>query len=118
MSKLTSFDHEQVATDNLLDLAVATKRQLERIKQDYTIICDEMSRRVEAGELDPGGFSHNDIFFVYSIGKVTWDHPEYIQKIEANLKTAKECAIAQGLSIKGTGAPFWTLKGIGKEIHD
>lgn len=105
---------DSFTTDELLDQVVTAKEQLKRIEELFKVLCDEMTRRVEVGTLDPGGFSHNDVPFAYSEGKRTWDWPKTIKSMENDVKDAKLRAIADGSAIPKIGAPFWTLR-LGKD---
>lgn len=99
-----------LTTEELLDQSVTVKRQIKHLPELYETLCDEMTRRVEAGILDPGNFSHNDVFFTYSEGKRTWNYPENIKSMEKDVKEAKRRAEADGSAIAKFGAPFWTLR--------
>ena len=99
-----------LTTDELLSQSVTVKRQTKHLKELYEVLCDEMTRRVEAGTLDPGGFSHNDVPFAYSEGKRTWDYPKTIKSMEKDVQDAKLRAIADGSAIAKIGDPFWTLR--------
>jgi hypothetical protein len=99
-----------LTTDELLSQSVTVKRQTKHLEELYKVLCDEMTLRVEAGTLDPGGFSHNDVSFAYSEGKRTWDWPKTIKSMQEDVENAKLRAIADGSAIAQYGAPFWTLR--------
>jgi hypothetical protein len=101
---------ETLPTDDLLQQVVTAKRHLEQAKAHYTTLCDEMSRRVETGDLDPGGFSFDDVPFAYSEGKRTFDYPDNVKTLEKGVKEAKRLAESDGSATPKTGAPFWTLR--------
>ena len=102
-------DPSNISTDDLLDLACEIRHCIKRFEAHKAVIDDELSRRMEAGELDPS-FSHNDWAFAYSEGRTRWAYPDSVSTLEAQVKAAKKAAEADGTAVKGTGAPFWTVK--------
>ena len=109
MADLTPQALAALNTDQLLDLAVATKAQAKRLAGDLTLIQDELTGRMEAGELDPS-FDHDDWGFSWSEGKRSWQYPSAVTAIETKLKTARQVAQANGTATAATGAPFWTIR--------
>ncbi len=103
---------ETLPTDDLLQQVVTVKRGLEQAKGYYTTLCDEMSRRVETGDLDPGGFSFDDVPFAYCDGKKKWTYPDSVNTLDKSLKRTKEIARSNGSATFTAGASFWR---VGKE---
>lgn len=102
-------DPSIISTDDLLDLACQVRRSIKTLEASKAAIDDELSRRMEAGELDPS-FSHNDWAFVWSEGRTRWAYPDSVSILEAQVKAAKKTAESDGTAVKGIGAPFWTVK--------
>ena len=71
---------------------------------------DRLDELAEAGEIDRGGFSHNDWPFSWSAGRRIWVYPEAVKTLEAQTKAAKKAAEADGSATATNGAPFWTIK--------
>ena len=103
------------------DLCAATADQvldhltlLRTIKRDLeaadAYALDRLDELAEAGEIDRGGFSHNDWGISWSAGKTSYAYPADVQELEKKLKAAREAAKAAGTATKATGAPFWTIK--------
>ena len=102
-------DFSIIDTDNLLDLACEIRRCTKRLEASKAAIDDELTRRMEAGDLDPN-FSHNDWAFVWCEGRTRWAYPESVSTLEAQVKAAKKASEADGTAVKGTGAPFWVIR--------
>jgi hypothetical protein len=105
-----TLDFEQLSTDELLDHLVAVRQAMAALKAQDEALLDRLSELVEQGELDPGGFTHNDHAFSWSAGRKCWSYPAAVQQIEAQAKAAKKASEADGTATATTGAPFWTIK--------
>ena len=71
---------------------------------------DRLDELADAGEIDRGGFSHNDWGISWSAGKTSYAYPADVQELEKKLKAAREAAKAAGTATATTGASFWTIK--------
>ena len=96
-------------TDELLQHAIDIKAAAKRLETSLAAIQDELTKRVEAGDLDPT-FSHNDWGFTWSAGRRTWTYPAGVQALDAQLKGAKKAAEADGSAVATLGESFWTIK--------
>jgi Skp family chaperone for outer membrane proteins len=96
-------------TDELLQHACDIKAAAKRLEASLAAIQDELTKRVEAGDLDPT-FSHNDWGFTWSAGKRSWAYPPGVKAMESQLKSAKAAAEADGSATAVIGAPFWTIR--------
>jgi hypothetical protein len=105
-----TLDFEQLSTDELLDHLVNVRQAMAALKAEDEALLDRLSELVEAGELDPGGFSHNDHAFSWSAGRKSWSYPSAVQELEAQTKAAKKASEADGTATAKAGAPFWTIK--------
>jgi len=105
-----TLDFEQLSTDELLDHLVAVRQALAALKAQDEALLDRLSELVEAGELDPGGFTHQDHAFSWSAGRKSWSYPAEVQELEAQAKAAKKASEADGTATASTGAPFWTIR--------
>jgi hypothetical protein len=92
-------DHLTLLRTIKRDLEAADAKALDRL--------DELA---EAGEIDRGGFAHNDWRISWSAGKADYVYPVKVQKLEEKLKAARDAAKAAGTATKTTGNPFWTIK--------
>ena len=102
---LSDMDADQ-ALDHLIQLRTA-KAALEAADAKALDRLDELA---DAGEIDQGGFTHNDWSFAHSEGKTVYTYPEQITELEAQIKAAKEAAKASGTAVKGKGEKaFWTI---------
>jgi len=105
-----TLDFEQLSTDELLDHLVAVRQAMAALKAEDEALLDRLSELVEAGELDPGGFTHNDHAFSWSAGRKSWSYPAAVQELEAQAKAAKKASEADGTATAKLGAPFWSIK--------
>jgi hypothetical protein len=105
-----TLDFEQLSTDELLDHLVNVRQAIASLKTQDEALLDRLSELVEAGELDPGGFTHQDHAFSWSAGRKNWSYPAEVQELEAQTKAAKEASQANGTATAKVGAPFWTIK--------
>lgn len=97
------------ALDALLDRITVLKFQQKAIEAELTLLLDQLSGALEAGELDPA-FSHNDCSFSWSAGRVSYVYPEPLQQQEQALKEAQRLAVASGTATAKQGKAFWTIK--------
>jgi hypothetical protein len=105
-----TLDFEQLSTDELLDHLVAVRQAMAALKAQDEALLDRLSELVEQGELDPGGFTHQDHAFSWSAGRKSWAYPAAVQQIEAQARAAKKASEADGSATATTGAPFWTIR--------
>ena len=96
--------------DQLLNCLIEVRTGLARLKEADEILLDRLSVLAEAGEVDQGGFSHNDWAFSWSAGRKSWTYPAGVQELEVKAKAAKKAAEADGSATAKTGEPFWTIR--------
>jgi hypothetical protein len=109
---MSGVSHPVFASSNgLLDAIVSLKAEQKSIEDNLQALLHELDRRVAAGQIDPGGFRHNDWAFSWSEGRRSWAYPVPVKTLEQQLKAAKKVAEADGSATASTGAPFWTIKG-------
>ena len=105
-----TLDFEQFSTDELLDHLVAVRQAMAALKAQDEALLDRLSQLVDAGELDSGGFTHNDFSFSWSAGRKSWSYPAEVAELEEQTKAAKAAAQADNTATATTGEPFWTIK--------
>jgi hypothetical protein len=105
-----TLDFEQLSFDELLDHLVNGRQAMAALKAEDEALLDRLSELVEQGELDPGGFTHQDHAFSWSAGRKSWAYPAGVMGLEAQAKAAKKAAEADGSATVTIGAPFWTIK--------
>jgi hypothetical protein len=103
-------DLDQLTTDEVLDQLVQVRQALAALKASDEALLDRLDQLAEAGEVDQGGFSHNDYAFTWSAGRRSWTYPAGVQDLEAQAKAAKKAAEADGSATATTGSPFWTIR--------
>ena len=111
MADLTqTVEVDQLSTDEVLDRLVLVRKALAGLKASDEALLDRLDQLAEAGEVDQGGFSHQDYAFTWSAGRKSWTYPAGVQELEAQTKAAKKAAEADGSATAKTGEPFWTIK--------
>ena len=103
-------DFEHLDADQLLDRLIATRCTIAKLQAEDDAMLDRLDQLAEAGEVDQGGFSHNDWAFSWSAGRKSWAYPAAVQELEAQTKAAKKASEADGSATATTGAPFWTIR--------
>jgi hypothetical protein len=110
LTQTVEVDLDAMDADQVLDRLVEVRTALARLKATDEALLDRLSVLAEAGEVDQGGFSHNDWAFSWSAGRRSWSYPPGVQALEAQTKAAKKASEADGSATATTGAPFWTIR--------
>jgi len=110
LAQTVEVDLDAMDADQVLDRLVEVRQALARLKATDEALLDRLDQLAEAGEVDQGGFSHNDWAFSWSAGRRSWSYPQGVKALEAQLKSAKSAAEADGSATATTGAPFWTIR--------
>ena len=95
--------------EQLLAYVIALKGQLKPLESDLSDSLDQLNVLIENGEVD-ASFEFEDWSFNWSPGRTTFVYPAEILEIEAEVKTAKKKAVADGKATTKIGAPYWTIK--------
>jgi hypothetical protein len=109
LTQTVEVDLDAMDADQVLDRLVEVRQALARLKATDEALLDRLDQLAEAGEVDQGGFSHNDWAFSWSAGRKSWSYPAAVQDLEAQTKAAKKASEADGSATATTGAPFWTI---------
>jgi len=104
-----TLDLESLDADQTLNALIEVRQAMAWLKARDAFLLDRLDELVEAGEIDAGGFSHNDWTFSWSAGRKSWTYPAGVQKLEAKTKEAKAAAQADNTATASTGEPFWTI---------
>jgi hypothetical protein len=110
LTQTVEVDLGSMDADQVLDRLVEVRQALARLKATDEALLDRLDQLAEAGEVDQGGFSHNDWAFSWSAGRRSWAYPPGVQELESKTKAAKAAAEADGSAKATTGAPFWTIR--------
>ena len=105
-----TLDLDQLSTDEVLDHLVTVRQAMARLKATDDALLDRLDQLAEAGEVDQGGFSHQDYAFTWSAGRKSWTYPAGVMGLEAQVKAAKKASEADGSATAKVGEPFWTIK--------
>ena len=111
MTDLTqTLNLEDLSPEDLLTNLIDGRKAMAWLKAQEAALLDRLDELAAAGEIDQGGFTHNDWRFDYSDGKTVYTYPEQITELEAQLTAAKDAAKANGTAVKGKGKKaFWTI---------
>jgi len=110
LTQTVEVDLDAMDADQVLDRLVEVRQALARLKATDEALLDRLDQLAEAGEVDQGGFSHNDHAFSWSAGRKSWAYPAAVQELEAQTKAAKKASEADGSATATIGAPFWTIR--------
>jgi hypothetical protein len=111
MVELTqTLDLDQLSTDEVLDHLVTVRQAMARLKATDDALLDRLDQLADAGEVDQGGFSHQDYAFTWSAGRKSWTYPAGVLGLEAQVKAAKKASEADGSATAKVGEPFWTIR--------
>jgi hypothetical protein len=110
LTQTVEVDLGSMDADQLLDCLIEVRTAMARLKASDEALLDRLTQLVDAGELDPGGFSHNDWAFAWSAGRKSWTYPAGVMGLEGLAKAAKKASEADGSATAKVGEPFWTIK--------
>ena len=110
LTQTVEADLSLMGADELLDHLIEVRQALAKLKATDEALLDRLDQLAEAGEVDRGGFSHNDWAVSWSAGRKSWAYPAAVQELESKAKAAKAAAEADGSATAATGAPFWTIR--------
>lgn len=96
--------HQHVA--ERLIAVVAAMKELDAQRQE---LLDELDTLREVGLVDEK-FSWFDFAFSWSAGRASYDYPDEVAKLEAQLKALKETSIETGAAKPKPAKPFWTIR--------
>jgi hypothetical protein len=110
LTQTVEVDLDAMDADQLLDRITEVRSAMARLKASDEALLDRLTELVDAGELDPGGFIHNDWSFSWSAGRKSWTYPAGVMGLDAQAKAAKKASEADGSATSTTGSPFWTIR--------
>jgi len=111
-------DSYQRTAEQLLTMLSDLKHQQRALEADIKLIQKQLTQHVVAGDLDhlktdaDNTYKYDEINFVYSSGRVTYDFSSCDDVIAArdNLKELEDTAKALGTAVQKVGTPFWTVR--------
>lgn len=111
-------DSYQRTAEQLLSMLSDLKHQQRALEADIKLIQHQLTQHVLAGDLDhlktdaDNTYKFDEINFVYSPGRVTYDFSSCDDVIAAkeNLKELEDTAKALGTAVQKVGTPFWTVR--------
>ena len=110
LTQTVEADLAAMDADQLLDHLIDVRSAMAKLRTTDEALLDRLDQLVAEGQIDPGGFSHNDWSFSYSAGRRSWDYPAGVKALDSQLKAAKKASEADGSAIATTGNPFWTIR--------
>ena len=110
LTQTVEVDLDAMDADQVLDRITEVRSAMAKLRATDEALLDRLDALVAEGQIDPGGFSHNDWSFSYSAGRRSWDYPAGVRALEAQAKAAKKASEADGSAIATTGNPFWTIR--------
>ena len=110
LTQTVEVDLDAMDADQVLDHLVGVRVAMARLKASDEALLDRLTQLVDAGELDPGGFTHQDHTFTWSPGRKSWTYPAGVMGLEAQVNAAKKASESDGSATATTGSPFWTIR--------
>lgn len=102
-------DYSLLTADETLDRLIELKSVTDRAETDRAALLDRLDVLADAGEVDRGGFSHNDWSIGWSAGKKMYAYPAAVTELEKQLKEAQAQAKANGTATETRGKAYWTI---------
>ena len=99
-----------MTADEVLDRLIGLRKIKAALEAADAKTLDRLDELADAGEIDRGGFSHNDWEISWSAGRKSWTYPAGVLDLEAQVRAAKKASEANGSATATTGNSFWTIK--------
>lgn len=111
-------DNYQRIAEQRLNTLAALKYQQRVLEAEIKDMQAQLTQHVLAGDLDhlktdaDNTYKYEEINFVYSPGRVTYDFSDCADVIAAreNAKELEDTAKALGTAVQKVGTPFWTVR--------
>lgn len=103
-------DPASMTADQVLDHLISLRKIKFALEAADSKALDRLDDLANAGEIDKGGFSHDDWSISWTAGRKSWTYPAGVMGLEAQSKAAKKASEADGSATATTGEPFWTIK--------
>jgi hypothetical protein len=111
-------DNYQRIAEQRLNALAALKYQQRALEVEIKDLQTQLTQHVLAGDLDhlkteaENTYNYEEINFVYSPGRVTYDFSDCTDVIAAreNTKELEDTAKALGTAVQKVGTPFWTVR--------
>ena len=111
-------DNYQRVAEQRLNTLAALKYQQRVLESEIKDLQMQLTQHVLAGDLDhlktdaDNTYKYEEINFVYSPGRVTYDFSDCADVIAAreNAKELEDTAKALGTAVQKVGTPFWTVR--------
>ena len=103
-------DLSAMSAEQVLDHLINLRKIKADLEAADAAALDRLDELAEAGEIDRGGFSHNDWPFSWSAGRRSWVYPAAVKALETQTQAAQKAAEADGSATATNGASFWTMK--------
>ena len=111
-------DNYQRVAEQRLNTLAALKYQQRVLEAEIKDMQTQLTQHVLAGDLDhlktdaDNTYKYEEINFVYSPGRVTYDFSDCADVIAAreNAKELEDTAKALGTAVQKVGTPFWTVR--------
>ena len=111
-------DNYQRIAEQRLNALAALKYQQRALEVEIKDLQAQLTQHVLAGDLDhlktdaENTYNYEEINFVYSPGRVTYDFSDCADVTAAreNTKELEDTAKALGTAVQKVGTPFWTVR--------
>ena len=98
----------ELTIPDLLDHLVTLKAKERTIKHTLEEILDRLHDLYQEGVIDPV-IVHDDWTIRHSTGRKSYDYPDEVVALEAQLQEAKQLAVMEGRATLKPQKPSWTV---------
>ncbi len=106
---LDFIDPNKATPEALLDALIHITHQLKHYSGWKERITSSLNTHLELGRIE--AITDFDGFrFSFNPGRKSYDYPDSVTALEAQLMEAKEVAVSTGAAIARLGKPFWSVR--------
>lgn len=112
-NRLDFIDLKHATPEALLDALIHITHQIKHYTGWKERIATALTTHLELGNVEPTT-DFDGFRFSYSPGRKSYDYPDSVTALEAQLMEAKEAAVSTGAAKEKHGKPFWTVRELSK----
>lgn len=98
-----------IAYKRIPERLITVTKEIKQLEAQRQELLDELDALRDVGLIDEK-FSWDDFAFSWSAGRASYDYPDEVTTLEAQLKALKETAINTGKATAKPTKPFWTIR--------
>lgn len=95
---------------SIAERVTALTREIDALTRERKFLLEELLVLHDLGKVDPQLKLPDGWTLQWSAGRQSYDYPADVLSLEAQLKAAKETAVATGRATPMPCSPFWTVR--------